>query len=286
MGLVATHRQNLSAEAATPNRFLSKNIWSSFPRREHLDDFTKYSYWEDDFTNVPALTLNTAAVNRYPYMSFIDTSDTIVALATVKMNGVLRLANAATDNNAPVITLAGDTGNAFMISDTAGDNQPLWFEARWRKSIITDNGMAMFLGLCEEARAVNNGLLIDDTGVLADIDHIGFNVAQDNGEELNFAWTKSGQADVELIAALDTLVASTWYKSGFRYDTTGDALRRIRVYQNNVEQSTWGTATQIATATFPDAEELTFAFGSKDGTGAAGNLDIDWVRIAQHQTET
>jgi hypothetical protein len=286
MGLTATHRQNLSAEVATPDRFTSKSIWASFPVRDALDDFTRYSRWEDDFTNVPALTSATTAVNRHPYMSYIDTSDTIVALSTTKMIGVLRLSVAATDNNAPVVTLAGDAGVCAVISDTAGDDMPLWFESRWRKNSILDNECAMFLGLCEEARAVNNGLLVDDTGVLADIDHIGFNVAQDNGEELNFAFTKSGQTDVEVMAALDTLVVDTWYKSGFHYNPLADTAQRIKIFQNSVTQTSYVTGTQIAAATFPDAEELTMAAGAKAGAATAVALDLDWWRFAQKMRET
>lgn len=279
------HAQNLSAEATTPNRFPSESIWGSFPMAEHLANPGKYFHWFDDFSVTPSLTSATTAVNRYAYMSYIDTSNTIATLLTEKMLGVLRLSADATDNDSPTISLAGDSV-PVMISDTAGDDMPLWFEGRWRKSSVTDNQAAMFLGLTEETRCVDNGVLIDDTGVLADIDHIGFNVAHDNGEELNFAWVKSGQTDVELMAALDSLVASTWYKSGFRYVPSNDTTKRIVVYQNQVEQSTYGTGTQISNAAFPDGEEQTFTCCLKTGEATAVTLDLDWVRLAQKMRDT
>jgi hypothetical protein len=246
-----------------------------------------YFWWWDDFDMTPTLTTASGAINRYPYMSFIDSSDTIVKLATEKMLGVLRLTMAATDNNAPFITAAGDY-NSLMISDTAGDDMPLWYEHRWRKSSVANDRTAMFGGLCEEARATagTQGLLTTNAGVLADIDHIGFNVAQDAGAELNFAYTKSGQTDTELIAAVDTLVADTWYKNGFKYQpaSTGKPTsQRVSVHINGSEQSTYVTATQIAAATFPDGEELMFAFGIKEGTGTGGTADLDWVGYAQEK---
>lgn len=283
MAQTVTHKRNANPAAEITDRFLSPNIWSGFPDAEKQRDPSRYFDFFDDFDRVPSLTAATTAVNRASYMSYIDTSDTIVALATEKNNGVLRLSVAATDNNGPVITFPGDTANCMVISDTAGDDLPAWFEARWRKSSVTDNQCAVFIGVCEEGRCINNGVLTDDDGVLADIDHIGFNVAHDNGEELNFAFTKSGQTDTELIAALDSLVASTWVKTGFRYDPglLGLTTERIKVFLNNAMNSTFVTATQIAAATFPDAEEMTFAACAKAGEATAVTFDIDWLRIAQ-----
>jgi hypothetical protein len=272
-------------------RFKSGSIWASFPKTRHLYNEDHFVYHWDDFDRTPSLTSATTAVNRASYMSYIDTSNTITRVVTEKMLGVLRLSTDATDNDAPVITMPGDYVQV-VISDTAGDDMPLWFESRWRKSSVTDNQCAMHNGFCEETRAIDDGLLTDNTGTIIQsggnytIDDIGFNVRQDNGEELDFQWGKASGAGVELIAALDSLVASTWVKTGFKYQpaSTGKpAAERIAVFLNGVENATHGTATQVATATFPDAEELQWAFGSKNGEGTATDLDIDWVCFAQEK---
>ena len=52
---------------------------------------------------------------------------------------------------------------------------------------------------------------------------------------------------------------------------------------NGSEQSTYGTAAQIALATFPDAEELQWATGAKGGEGTAATYDVDWVGCAQEK---
>lgn len=280
MATILQPSANLGSER-TGDRLTSPALWEKFNSYERVHEAFSHVYWEDDFHVTPVLTTASGAINRYPYMSYIDTGNTITTLATEKMLGVLRFSVDASDNDGPVITMQGNDGTQVVISDTAGDDMPLWFEARWRKSSVTDNQCAMFLGLTEEARGVDNGLLVDDTGVLADIDHIGFNVAHDNGEELNFAYTKSGQTDVELIAAVDSLVIDTWYKNGFKYIPTNDTAERITVYVNNLPQSTFVTGTQIATATFPDAEELVFSAGVKAGEATAVTMDLDWVRLAQ-----
>ena len=272
-------------------RFRSGPIWGSFPMTRYLYNPDHFVWWWDDFDVTPALTSATTAINRYPYMSYIDSSNTIVKVLTEKMLGVLRLATDATDNDAPVVSMAGDSV-CVCISDTAGDDMPLWFESRWRKSSVTDNQCAIHNGFCEETRAVDDGLLTDNTGTIIQsggsytIDDIGFNVRQDNGEELDFQWGKASGAGVELIAALDSLVASTWVKTGFKYQpavTNKPAAQRIAVFLNGVENSTYGTATQVATATFPDAEELQWAVGSKNGEGTATDFDIDWVCFAQEK---
>jgi len=281
--MTTEYRGNLGAE--NTDRFPSMAIWASFPMMEHLQRKGRFQEFFEDFTLTTLL--ETAAVDdEQLFASYIDTGNTIQPLPTEKNRGVLRLATDATDNDGPVITMCGNVGANLMISDTAGDDKKLWFEARWKKSSITDNQCAMFIGLTEEARAVDNGLLTDDAGILADIDHIGFNVAHDNGEELNWAYTKAGQVDTEVIAAMDSLVADTYVKTGFVYDPARDTANRIAAYLNNVEQSTYVTGTNIAAATFPDAEEMCFSAGSKNGEATATNFDIDWIGFAQVMLES
>lgn len=286
-------QQNFSAYN-TADRHNQAAIWGDFPYQNRFRFPTQWIYWFDDFTFVPSLTSATTAVNRWPYMSYIDTSDTIVALATTKTIGVLRLSVAATDNNAPVITLSGDASVAFMLDDnTTADRRKLWFDARWKKSIVTDNGVSIFMGLSEEARSVNNGLMTDDDGLpITTIDVVGFNVLQDNGEELDFVWQKASAAKQEHAALVTTtnsaatgLAADTYIKTGFKYDPEEPTATRMGIYINNIEDANHLTGTQMAAATFPDGEELVFAAGAKVGAGAAATFDIDWIEIAQRQLD-
>lgn len=280
--------QNFSAYST--GRHLQPSVWSDFPYDQVLHEPTKWIHWFDDFTFVPSLTSATTAVNRWPYMSYIDTSDTIVALATTKQIGTLRLSVAATDNNAPVITFPGDASVAFMLDDnTSADRRKLWMDFRWKKSSVTDNQCAAFIGLAEEGRAINNGLMTDDTGVpISTIDVVGFSVLQDNGEELDFVWQKASQTKQEMANIVSTtnsaatgMVADTYIRTGFKYDPNEVVAKRGKVYVNNVTYGTYLTNTNMVATTFPDGEELVFAAGAKAGEGTAVTMDIDWIRLAQ-----
>ena len=285
----------LNTAAYNTDRRRQQAIVGSFPRARHLDNPEDFLYWWDDFHFIPSLTSATGAVNRYPYMSYIDTSDTITTLATEKSRGVLRLTTAGTDNNAPVITMQGNDGNHVMFDDnTAADRRNLWFDSRWRKDSVADNICAMFVGFVEEARAVNNGLMTDDSAVLiTTIDGIGYRVLQDNGEELDFTWQTASQTNQEKANLVTTtnsaatgLVASTWIKTGFRYDVDAEVAKRIKLFINNKEDAGYITATNMAAATFPDGEELVFAAGSKNGAGTAALFDLDWIWFAQEMLAT
>lgn len=273
---VVKHAQNLSSESS--DRLPSENVWASFPMEECLYYPGRYFYWWDDFHNVPLLTTNTA--DEAVYASYIDTSNTITALATEKNRGVLRLLADATDNDGPVVTMQGNTGNSILLDDnTAADRCDLWYEHRFRKSSITAEQCAVFIGFVEEARAADNGLMADDSGIpTATIDALGFSCLHASPAALDFVWQKASQTRQE-IADVDVLVASTWYKNGFRYNTANLTDKRGIVYINNVDFGTYLTGTQMAASTFPDGEELVWAAGLKTGEATSVTMDLDWIRI-------
>lgn len=286
--------QNLGAY--NTDRHLQNSVWSDFPYDQVLHEPTKWIYWFDDFTFVPSLTSATTAVNRWPYMSYIDTSNTIVALETAKTIGVLVIATDNTDNDGPIICLPGDKSVCFMLDDnTAADRRKMWQDYRWKKSSVTDNQAAVFLGLAEETRTVNDGLMTDDSAiVIATIDAIGFRVLQDNGEELDFTWQKASQTNQEIAhiatianenSATTGLAADTYVKTGFKYDPKESTANRIKVYVNNKTHATKVTGTQMAAATFPDGEELVWYAGLKNGEGTACSLSLDWIRMAQRNLD-
>jgi hypothetical protein len=62
------------------------------------------------------------------------------------------------------------------------------------------------------------------------------------------------------------LVADTYVKVGFVYDPSAVDDKKIKLFVDGVEQALGVTATQIATATFPDAEELAMLLATKTHT--------------------
>lgn len=276
---------NLSTETS---RMPSSALWADCPEDSIVKGLRSgIRVWED-FTSQDNEDGNDNAWERY-----IDTSDTIrnlvvdtTALATGSRGGVLRLLTAATDNNAPVIQYQTANGTApFLIGNTSGADWKLWFEARIRKSTIADDGLAFAIGLAQVNRAADDGLLADNTGDIVDsISFIGFRNLHDNGEELDFVYQDAAQtAPTEVIAAISdgTLVASTWVKVGFLYDPKGPSSKKIKIFVNNKEQSTYVTTTNIDAATFPENDALSPVFGVKNGTAAVASGDIDWLKCVQ-----
>jgi hypothetical protein len=134
-----------------------------------------------------------------------------------------------------------------------------------------DDGVSVAKTLC----------LTDDDAALGAFSFIGFHVDQADGDALDFTYKAEGQTAVVTIAGLDVIVADTYMKLGFVYDPDAPAAKRIKVFLNNVEQSTYVTATNIATATFPDAEPMAMVWAAKVGAAAAVDARMDWWRCAQ-----
>ena len=111
---------------------------------------------------------------------------------------------------------------------------------------------------------------------------IGFSILADDGNSMDFCYQGYSQTRNDLIADLHVPVADTFVKLGFIYNPDANTSKRIKVYVNNVEQSTYVTATQIAAATFPDAEALTFVLATKGIAGSVAiETAIDWWTLGQ-----
>jgi len=270
----------------------SPAIWGDCPILDIFTGVRSGVYWFDDF-----LTSGDEDGADSEYERYIDTSDTIrnlivdtTAEATGSRGGVLRLAHAATDNNGPVIQLQTATGAVpFMISTTSGANWKTYFEARIRTSSVVDDVNAFAIGLAEVDRAADNGLLEDDTGDIVDSkSFLGFRVKHRNGGTagqnalLDIVYQDGAQtAPTVVIASAATLVAATWIKVGFLYNPFEVAEKRIKLFINNQEQSTYITAANIAAATFPLGDAMSLVASVKAGTGTAGTFDIDYWGICQ-----
>lgn len=267
-------------------RLPSPAIWNDCPWLDIEAGTRDGLKWFDDF-----VTQDDEDGSDAGYMRYIDTGNTIrnlatntTALATGARGGVLRLSADASDNDGPIIQHQTANGAGYaLIGNTSGAAWKLWFEARIRKSSITDNQAAFFCGLAQVGTAANDGLLDDNAGDIVDsISAIGFRVKHDNGEELDFAYQDGGQTSpTEVIANIAAMVADTWVKVGFVYDPSESADRRIKIFLNNQMQNTFVTNTNIDAATFPENDALAFVFGLKTGEATAVTADIDWWRFCQ-----
>ena len=259
-------------------RALSPRIWSRFHGQAMAPDGSDQAFIIGSDLRAFGKTFAVASnVGRYNcegchYISYEDTGDAIAQIATDR-NGAVTFTSAATDNNESWLQ-PGDTASVMgLISDTAGDDKMLAFECRVKLGQLAET--AGFWGLSEEGLAAAD-TLVDDTGALASKDFIGFHVAAHaTAPEIDFVYRKAGQTAQVLIDALKVVVADTYYNLGFIYDPKADTTKRITIYLDNAEQTTYVTGTQIAAATFPDGEELQPLFGQKVGAAAAKTTTLD-----------
>jgi hypothetical protein len=276
------------------DRWLSPALWSDFPFAEIAAGSCDAYVDGDDFKWMTVEDGNDDATLPMGYQRYIDTGNTIRLAAATATNyfGTVELITDATDNDGPVMHRVVGTNAAssvlapFFIGNTAGSSFPLWFEARLKKSSITDNQCAFAIGLIggiHTAVAADNGLLTDNTGDIVDsVSFIGFRTLHDNGEELDFVYQDSAQtAPTEVIANIDALTADTYFKVGFYYNPNAVNSRKITIYYNNAQQGTYVTNTNIDTSTFPENDMMGFVVGSKNGEATATTLTVDWWRCAQ-----
>ena len=203
----------------------------------------------------------------------------------------LGLASTVTDNDEFWMEFGDAASQLCQISDTADDAHLTAFECRVKFSSIDTGVCSFFTGLATPGTAANNAL-VDDTGAIkATTSFLGFRNLLD-GDNIQCIYQASADSAAvinkstvhDAAGTTYALVADTFVKLGFVYDPDAVPAKRITWYVNNVEQGTYVTATQIAAATFPDAEAMTFLFGYKNtavGATTAREGAIDWWAFGQ-----
>lgn len=236
----------------------------------------------DDFNAVKNADTYTDLFSEVGYTSYIDTGGTLLGLADEK-GGVLALSMDNTDEDEIWISAGDGTQQLGRISDTAGDSHLTAFECRIKMSSIVNGVCSFFAGLATPGLAGAN-TLADATGVPAAAkSFIGFRNLLD-GDGVDCFYQAVNQTLQTSIDNAHTLAADEFVKLGFIYDPDAIASKRITWYVNNVEQGTYVTAAQVAAATFPDDEALTFLFGYKNTIGTTPSTTegaIDWWAFAQ-----
>jgi hypothetical protein len=265
---------------------LSPRLWSRLIDQQLTPDGTPPGVMlYDDFNSFPTLTVTTAAAQLQPgngYFAYIEDDATVGRIGhradTPSAIELLTSTDAADgDNHQTSLGTCGNAGVLGLISDTAADAKLLICEFRFRLNSVTDGAGSVFLGLGEEGLGAAATPLADSTGhKLADKDLIGFVIAEDNNDALKFQYRKAGQAIQSVLTYGTALAAGVWYNVGFIYDPRAPLSKRVKVFVDNVEQSTYVTGDQIAAATFPDGEELAmYASIIGSANNAAQHFDLD-----------
>lgn len=265
---------------------LSPRLWSRVTGSiQEPDGAKRLVLIGDDFTGIQNAGTMTDLYSECAYVLKADDTTNHTAVGAADENGgVLQLTiDAGAGANEEIgIALGDGTQQACQISDTAGSDFLTAFECRVKVSSVTDGQLALSVGLLGPGQ--NDGdIVADTTGIPNTSDHgIGFNIKADDGDAIDFWYEAASQTRVDKIEGVAVPTADTFVKLGFLYDPAAPASKRIKVFVDNVEQSTYVTATDIATATFPDAEPLVPTFGMKGIAGSVAlEFAIDWWALGQ-----
>ncbi len=259
------------------DRGMSHHLWKTCPV-ELLKANPEYgTYMFDDFVDsgiVIAANQSTAAASVLGttgnWTGFTDaTAGNIVTTLASNYQGVVKL-EGTTDTQDVVIAYpkSAEVSGPYKFSTTSR----LWMEARVSILNITTNKFNAFFGFAEEGLLATNELL-DDADVMADVDYVGFNKKFAATTTIASAFnTNAAGAHTAVAADAVTVAADTFTKIGLYCDGT-----TVYFYQNGAI----GTGVTIATADFPDGEEMAFYVGLMLGHGDTASVSVDWVAIAQ-----
>ena len=253
----------------------SPNIWGGqLLGQQFYDPSIGVAYW-DDFTNVPPIVpLGTPAETFWgPYKAFANAGATITDDGII--GGGIKITE-ATDNEGVSFHT---TTCPFQIINSGANSGKLLGEWRVRTSTIADNAHGFLMGFMDE-RTLTAILPIAANGTLADVNFIGFQRSEADGDKLDIVYRADGVAAVTHLADAVTLVANTYKKVGLVFTPTD---RTMRFYDDGIEISgsslTWPTA---AGTSAPNDVRLGVVFAHLSAASSPGTTSLDWARAFQY----
>ena len=284
----------LSAEG-TVNRGLSPEIWQAYGFiGGNLGDPSRTGFYFDDFATFPAMTSETNEDGHYTYQ---DTGVTIAHYATIanarEEFGVVEITGNDADNDEGHLELGDATAGLVRIDPTVGSRAVVAFEARIKRTSVTDNHTAFAFGIGEPTFCTAEAL-VDDTAALyaAGKDFVGFQTLTASNEEIDAVYSYGGVASIVQIADnCGTAVAATYHKLGGVYDPLQASGDKLRLFIDGAEiaYDTKVTDAIITAGTaFPTDEELTLVLLTKNGD--AGTTEhavyLDWWCVGSYCVDT
>lgn len=262
-------RKNSKFTAATTSFGLS-SFWDDCPLEAIRNDPGVGFMMEDDFVDVGLCTTGAIAsvAGLERYLVFGSAGSTLTPDAALGGGIVL---TEATNNEAISITTKQ---TPFKIINTGGS---LWFEARIKTNTITGDKQAWFCGLMD-ATPQTVTVPLTATGALADINLVGFHHPEANTTAYDTSYKANGVAAVEVNSDVGTLVAGTYVKLGFKFDTYSNQLT---FYINGSPQATRKNIPSAAGTDFPNDVLMAPVLGQLLAAAASYTLTMDWWKCAQ-----
>jgi hypothetical protein len=280
-----------SAEGAI-TRGLSPAIWQQYGFiGGNLDDPSLRPFFFDDFAKLGVMASNTS---QGGYKTYQDEGVTIQQCASCDNSegefGILEIGANDADNDEGSIELGAKVAGLVRIDPTAGKRSIVAFEARIKRTAVTDDYTAFAFGIGEPAFCANCAL-VDDTAamVAAGKDFVGFQTLCASNDEIDTIYTIGGTATVVQVKDnAGTSVADTWMKLGCVYDPNGKANHKLKFFIDGVELDDSVTdAIIVAGTAFPADEEMTLVLLTKNGDAGntAHELYMDWWALGSFCVE-
>jgi len=271
---------------ADTTRGLSPRLWSDIKvANPSTDGNNAGSFYGDDFELMQGTGIVAGAALTYPTVTGLSLSGyrcyasigASLTRVTGEPGGIIKFEAGDTADDSMIIS----TGELVALSDSGGsNNKKTVFETRIKLTTIVQG--SVFVGLGSQVMVADGGLIASGGAPIATAAAIGFNVDEGDVDGIDFIYQAANTADVRHINPVKVAVADTWYKLGFVFDPAAPDSKKIKVYVDNVEQTTYVTDALMAVAAFPEDEYMGFVAAAMSGdTPADNNLEIDWWALYQ-----
>ncbi len=253
------------AETAA-DRGPSPLIWDNCPIVDFTFNPVKGSHYFEDFKGDILSVTNSTMKNSH--LGFFNSSGPTHQITNDDIHGVLRVEGNDADNDESYMSYGGEGG---IVSLVAG--KKFWFEARVRRDTVTDDQLAMYIGLAEEGLTATNSLDINTGDLLVAKDWLGFHVDHGNANAIDFV---HGDGTGEAVVAGADVVTPT-----------ASVFNKLGLYCDGVTVFAYGDGVLvdsilIGASDMPLGEELGMYLLFRNGNvGAVEHKgSIDWWRIA------
>jgi hypothetical protein len=301
-----------SITTADATRGPSPAIWAKAPLAAVMEDPSLGMYFFDDFIMTGNMGPNTAAItgSMGQWTCYADIGAAAIQADGQLEGGVIVLGS---DGDNEGVTLSS-TASSYRITTTStlALNQPLWFEARLARSVVTATLIDCFVGLCDHT--TSSGLAVGGIPITTTIDtlsttpnFIGFFSKGSVANEWSFAYNLAG-GTVVLPTNLTTLMnsvigavltANQQVKLGFVFDPTAGnpaalitlastgqtvgvlARPLIKIYVNGLPAAAFLTSTNVQGTAFPTGFMGPTIAVMNDAGSSPGTIKVDWIRVLQ-----
>lgn len=262
----------------------SPSIWNDCPVGEIANNPAKGMHLFEDFHGGVLGGTTIVAGQRNGMSCFLESNDVADALVQADNKGIVLLQSDGTDADVYAITGGENKAGQFYMP-LEGETKRFWFEARIAVNHITDDGNAIFVGMCQPGEAKDGGGAFTAGGAaLSDVDYVGFAKLSSDTVELEYVYNEAAAGVAQTTASLKTLVANTYYRLGMKCVISGNSIE-YRIFIDGEDQ---GDAFSVdlnagANANWPGGTNMDFLLSvvGESGTGDGEGMLIDWIRVAQ-----